>query len=481
MLPRKRNSDPPPDRQFGSGAAVPHVERGSIAEPEASTPPGPARLLLAWRLASAMDPSGAPSMLDSAAANDIAHVPAGRDPIGGATQLRDRFFIRVTVGPRKRLAVRAPWATSLAEADARGKLVQSWVNRLHRAGLTDLVPKVVKAGAKANEATLAKIAARVDSLVKNDGAYRAGRVEKLTRQGVTVTFRTFAERWTSGELARVYPDHVPVKASVADDIERLEKHVYPRVEDVPLATFTREHADHVMTQLPATLRRATRRHVAQLINRVLNLAVFTGALASNPLPRGWLPKAPKAESVGKESLLPSEEAKLLAGRDAAGETVVPFAFRVLYAFFHREGMRKGEAKGREWPELDLKKGLVSLDENKTDRPRSWVLDPSVHRVLTLWHETLGKPDAGRVFASIPDPAWEKLAPAYRVPCEAVGIDRAALSEEGEQAPPTGPRHAGVLRDGRHVRGQGRALDHGPHGAHVPRDAADLRARRAPVA
>jgi integrase len=248
---------------------------------------------------------------------------------------------------------------------------------------------------------------------------------------VTVTFRTFAERWTSGELARVYPDHVPVKASVADDIERLEKHVYPRVEDVPLAMFTREHADHVMTQLPATLRRATRRHVAQLINRVLNLALFTGTIASNPLPRGWLPKAPKAESVGKESLLPSEEAKLLAGRDAAGETVVPFAFRVLYAFFHREGMRKGEARGLEWPELDLKKGLVSLDENKTDRPRSWVLDPSVHRVLTVWHETLGKPDAGRVFASIPDPAWEKLAPAYRVHCEAVGIDRARLFQKKE--------------------------------------------------
>jgi len=369
-------------------------------------------------------------MLDSAAANDIVHVPAGRDPIGGATQLRDRFFIRVTVGPRKRLAVRAPWATSLAEADARGKLVQSWVNRLHRAGLADLVPKVVKAGAKANEATLAKITARVDSLVKNDGEYRAGRVEKSTG-GVTVTFRTFAERWTSGELARVYPDHVPVKASVADDVERLEKHVYPRVEDAPLTTFTREHADHVMTQLPATLRRATRRHVAQLINRVLNLAVFTGALASNPLPRGWLPKAPKAESVGKESLLPSEEAKLLAGRNGASETVVPLALRFLYAFFHREGMRKGEARALEWPELDLKKGLVSLDENKTDRPRSWVLDPGVHRALVVWHETLGKPDVGRVFAAIPDPAWEKLASLYRSHCEAVGIDRARLFQKKE--------------------------------------------------
>src|SRR4029077_20007197 len=116
---------------------------------------------------------------------------------------------------------------------------------------------------KANAATLAKIAARVDSLVKSEGVYRVGPAEKPTKKGAAATFRACAERWTSGELARVYPDHVPVKASVGDDIERLEKHVYPRVVDVPLATFTREHADHVMTELPVTLRRGTRRQVAQ--------------------------------------------------------------------------------------------------------------------------------------------------------------------------------------------------------------------------
>jgi integrase len=370
-------------------------------------------------------------LLDSSAANDVEPARGGRDPVGGATQLRDQFFIRVTIGPRKRIAERAAWAKSLAEAEARAKLVQTWVNRLRHAGLADLAPKFVEAGAKATEATVAKIAARVDSLVKSDGAYRIDRSAKPTKKSDAVTFRTFAERWTSGELARVYPDHVPVKASVADDIERLEKHVYPRVDEVPLATFTREHADRVMTQLPATLRRATRRHVAQLINRVLNLAVFTGAIASNPLPRGWLPKAPKAESVGKESLLPSEEAMLLAGRNAAGETVVPLACRVLYAFFHREGMRRGEARALEWPELDLKKGLVSLDENKTDRPRSWMLDPGVHRALVVWHETLGKPNVGRVFAAIADPAWEKLAPLYRGHCEAVGIARARLFQKKE--------------------------------------------------
>jgi hypothetical protein len=145
-----------------------------------------------------------------------------------------------------------------------------------------------------------------------------------------------------------------------------------------------------MTKLSPELRKSTRRQIAQTVNRVLNLAAFTGAIKVTPLPRGWLPKAPKAESIGKESLLPSEEARLLAGRNAKGETVVPLAYRVAYAFMHREGMRKGEAEVLAWAEVDLSRGLVSLDENKTDRPRSWVLDPGVRKVLERWKTLSGK-------------------------------------------------------------------------------------------
>lgn len=32
------------------------------------------------------------------------------------------------------------------------------------------------------------------------------------------------------------------------------------------------------------------------------------------------------------------------------------------------------------------RGLVSLDERKTDRPRSWLLDPRLAKVLTAWKE-----------------------------------------------------------------------------------------------
>lgn len=157
--------------------------------------------------------------------------------------------------------------------------------------------------------------------------------------------------------------------------------------------------------------------------------------------------------------------------------MVPLPFRMLYAFFHREGMRKGEAKALGWPEIDLKRGLVSLDENKTDRPRSWVLDSGVLRALAAWHEDLGKPTTGRVFDAIPAAAWEKLAPIYRGHCEAVGVDRARLFQKKEKAAPACPRHACVLRHGRDVRGQGRAMDHRSHGPHLAGDGPCRRASR----
>jgi len=347
-----------------------------------------------------------------------------RESTGGAYGKRGAFFMRITTAPQKRRAEHLPWCTSLEAAAARAKMVQAWVNRLRQAGQVDFIETIIQlAAAAVEEKTLAEISENVTGIAGNDFK----RIEAPKKVGGPVTFRTFAERWTGGELARVYPDHIEIKASVTDDVERLEKHVYPHVEDVPLAAFTRGHADGVMAKLPPTLKRGTRRQVAQLINRVLHLAVFAEALKHHPLPRGWLPKAPKADSIAKEALLPSEEARLLGGRNDAGEVVVPLGYRVAYAFLHREGMRKGEARCLTWGDVNLGKGIVSLDENKTDRPRSWVLTPGVVRVLERWKKASTKTTAADpVFTGI---AWEKLALVYRAHCEAVGIVRERLFQK----------------------------------------------------
>jgi hypothetical protein len=63
---------------------------------------------------------------------------------------------------------------------------------------------------------------------------------------VTTSFREFAERWTSGELARLYPGHVREKRSAEDERLRLERHVYPVIGALPLTAFTLDHAEAVM-------------------------------------------------------------------------------------------------------------------------------------------------------------------------------------------------------------------------------------------
>ncbi len=53
-------------------------------------------------------------------------------------------------------------------------------------------------------------------------------------------------------------------------------------------------------------------------------------------------------------------------------------------FLCREGCRKSEAESLEWTDLDLDVGAVNLDENKTDDPRAWSLDPGTAEALRRW-------------------------------------------------------------------------------------------------
>jgi integrase len=74
-----------------------------------------------------------------------------------------------------------------------------------------------------------------------------------------------------------------------------------------------------------------------------------------------LPKAGKPPAYAY--LYPDEDAKLLACK------AVPLALRVLFGFLSREGSRTSEAAAMRFIDLDLERGTLTLDENKTDDPR----------------------------------------------------------------------------------------------------------------
>jgi hypothetical protein len=192
----------------------------------------------------------------------------------------------------------------------------------------------------------------------------------------SATFGSIATRWTSGELAREYPDHVRAKDSARDDLSRLRTHVLPHVGDVLVAEFSLDHAFAVMSKIPRERSGATRRHVAQLLHKILSFAVFPLRLiAAHPLPKGFLPRIGKPKPQG--FVYPGEDARLCAAVEA-----VPLPWRLFYGFLHREGRRSGdEAKGLPWRAFDLLNGTALNDINKTGDGRTVALLPATTRAL----------------------------------------------------------------------------------------------------
>jgi len=79
-------------------------------------------------------------------------------------------------------------------------------------------------------------------------------------------------------------------------------------------------------------------------------------------------------------LYPDEEAQVLACED------VPINHRILYGSLARSGLRLDEAARLDIKNVDLEHGVLSLDENKTDDPRAFALEPDVLAALTWWKE-----------------------------------------------------------------------------------------------
>jgi len=267
------------------------------------------------------------------------------------------------------------------------------------------------------------------------------REEQAAKPGATpaekpITFLDFAELWTDGTLHDRYPDHVKKKKTSADDAARFE-FMRSIVGDVLLRDFALDHAENIMRAVPRELSTSTRRHYAQSIHKVLSIAVYPARLIPvHPLPKGFLPKLGPQKAKGY--LRPDEDAALLGctKRGSDGALAVPLWRRVYWGFLSREGTREGEAIELRWGDVDLKHGGVTLDENKSDDPRAWALDPSVTEALRAWAKVHplseeGKatpPKTARVFVTA---EGEALDPAHlprtlRADLIAAGVDRPEL-------------------------------------------------------
>ena len=306
----------------------------------------------------------------------------------------------------------------------------AWVLRVVIDGTRTRIP-VAPAGASEARALAAhaRLVARWPEVVE---AFRQGRAEaaKEAQRAEGPTFGDVAKQWTSGELARLYPDHVKAKRTAADDAQRLRRYA-AIVSEVPIASFTLDHAEAVMRALPEGLAPATRRQVAQAVTKVLHLAVYPLCLrAANPIPRGWLPAVRRNLQRQQETPFPSEIDRFVSCPN------VPHVVRLFVGFIAREGMRHEEAAGLTWTDVDLTHGLVHLSQNKTDDARSWELRQDTRAALDSWHRRLGAPKDGPIFVTDDGAALELRADTYRAHLLLAGVDRHELHHGGKASKPT---------------------------------------------
>jgi integrase len=254
--------------------------------------------------------------------------------------------------------------------------------------------------------------------------------------GITrdLRFRELAALWTGGELASRFPDHVRVKRSTRTDKSRLDSYILPHIGDRLVVEFEGtagvDIASEVMTHLPPLkdFSRSSRRQVAQIIHRLLGLAAFPLRLLSvNPLPRGWLPRI--SEPKAKSYIYPREDEKLL------GCTQVPLLNRLYYGFLAREGLRASEARGMQIRDVDLRHGVINLDQNKTNEPRAWPMYAGVRDALKRYlarQRPNAKPD-DLLFADASGrrPPGDGLARALRRDLRQAGVKRRQLFQVGE--------------------------------------------------
>jgi integrase len=283
--------------------------------------------------------------------------------------------VRVRFGKERRRITIPTTDVDLATARAR-VLIRMGADLAHAPAA--LAHEWLKRAGAADGPELKRIQAAVAKLASGAVKVRA----KVENPRMFWTVQELGEAWTKGDLAKEYPDQIHRRRSERDDEIRLERHVYPVVGAVRVRDLTVEECETVMRSISSTLAINTRRNVGLTLGRILTLAVYPlKIITASPFPKGLLPRAPKGKGKALADYRPADDAQLLACAK------VPLAYRLLWGFLAREGMRSSEAIQLRWGDVDLKDGSVVLDENKSDDPRSWPLDPGVVRALKAFKPT----------------------------------------------------------------------------------------------
>jgi integrase len=143
--------------------------------------------------------------------------------------------------------------------------------------------------------------------------------------------------------------------------------------EMPLETVTRSHVQRILNAKEATAKPQTIHHMRAMLRTALNAAIKDGILppGHNVAAAARSPKLP-SPGEGIEPLTPQQASTLLtAVKGDPLETLITVAVSV--------GVRRGEALGLRWSDVDLETGSMAVDHSLQRLEGKWKICPTKSR------------------------------------------------------------------------------------------------------
>jgi integrase len=212
--------------------------------------------------------------------------------------------------------------------------------------------------------TQSEVISKRDALLRQ--AARTGRTPRSPRGGETTG--EFLARWIEGQKPPI------LRASTWRSYEtKVRLYMLPHIGSIPLTKLTPDHIQALqasLLRLPlearvpsakgarTVLSPTTVRDVRMILSRALDRAVLEHKLDANPA-TATLVDRPRTAVIEQRALDPGQALLFL-------ETLRGHRLEALYAVALALGLRKGEALGLSWRDVDLEAGLVHVRRSLSD-------------------------------------------------------------------------------------------------------------------
>lgn len=251
------------------------------------------------------------------------------------------------------------------------------------------------------------------------------------------TWADLADAWASGEAHRKWPTEVDAKTSGAFDQMKID-YLRKYIGNVQLSVFSKADYFRAMRNLPPDCKTSrTRRHYAQVVLKVVRIAVQLEIIPAWPLGSVKLPKIDKREAPAYPYLYPHEVRALLSCQ------AIPLHYRVLWGFIICEGPRIKDVRRIGWRHLTrLPSGEAKLQllDPKGGRVLDWVMRVGTLAALELLRDLPIAVGRGKAkvypdgpFAWLTPSGANKAALKLRDHLKLAGVTRDALHENDGRA------------------------------------------------